>query len=1739
MSTVINDISPAVRPREWPRQGGTLLETALLAFALLAGLAWASSVMAAVPSSNDPGIDEVVPMVSGVTSSTVDGIYGVGAVISIQVNFSEVVMVTGTPQLILETGRTDRLINYSSGSGTSTLTFNYTVQPGDISADLDYVANTSLALNAGTIRDAAGNDATLTLAAPGVANSLGANKNLVIDGVAPAVTSIVLVGNPASTATSVNFTVTFSEAVRNVSTDDFALGITASANGTIASISGSGTTYTVTVNGISGNGTIKVNLNAAAGIVDAAGNGPAAFNAGTAHTVASATAPDAPTIGATVAGDGQVSVSFTAPVNNGGSAITGYTVMAYPGGITAGGNGFTSSPMLVTGLTNGTPYTFTVTATNANGTSAASGASISATPKANQTITFADPGTQAFGTAPDLSILGNGVSATSGLAVEFSSSTTGVCTVTSGGMLTFVTAGSCTIDADQAGNAATNAAPTVSRTFNVAAVAPGAPTIGTATAGDTQAAVTFIAPASKGGAAITGYTVTSSPADVAPVHGASSPVVVTGLTNGRAYTFNVTATNSAGTSPESSISNSITPAAPQAITFANPGTQSYGTSPNLLTLGSGVNATSGLTVTFTSSSTGVCTVTAGGILTFVRAGTCTVAADQAGNSAFLPAAQVWQSFAVNPVVPDAPSSVSAVAGDTQAVINFAPPRSTGGAPITGYIVSVSPADVAPIYTASSPVLVTGLTNGREYTFSIAAYNVAGTGPSSASSSITTPKARQTITFDNPRAQDFGTTPTFTATVDSGLTPMFTSSTPFVCNITSTGAAHFLTIGTCTINADQAGNGTYMAAAQVTRSFAVNAVVPDAPSIGTAVVQGIDAAEVSFTAPASSGGAAISGYTVTASPGGVSTTGLGSPIRISGLDPATTYTFTVTATNSAGTGAASAASNPVSTIPVLQVGDVRETVGYGAAATTISLLIAGSANEVLVTSQPAHGTAIASGTSITYQPHPGYAGPDQFSYAARDAYSTSAPARADITVSAPALTMSTTTLAPAKASTPYAQTLAATGGTGPYAYAVTSGSLPNGVQLSSAGELGGTPTQVGTFNVTITATDSSTGTGPFNVASSYRLEVAAAQVALDQSGLPLASGGQNYAQALTASGGTAPYRFAVTAGQLPPGLLLAADGTISGEPQAAGSYTFSLEVTDANGFTGSASLILKVEPTAQAISALASDPQAPVFVQGGSFNVSANGGASGNAVLFSSATPDVCSVSGQQVTMLAAGTCVVNADQAGNAMYQAAPRARLEVAIAAATPTLEWMQAMTKVDGEAAFDLADPRSDSQGAFTFSSSNPAVATVNGRTVTLVGAGTTTLMATQQAHGSYTAATVEVELTVSARPDPTLDAEVRGGVQAQVDASVRFARVQLGNIQARLQQVRSGDNPSSAALTLAYAGDLLGQGMSVPVKLPMNAWNGLPAGWGGWMSGTATFGDSGQQRGGSFDFHTDGISLGVDRALGESALMGVAASMGRNRSRFDNSPSRMDADQYSMALYGLWRSGSHLFVDGVLAHGWLDFDMVRWSEVAGRTAVGKRDGSQTFGALTYGYQQQHDRFSLAGYGRFDGSRSKLDGYREHGLGVYDLDYAAQTVDNSGLAVGMDGSYLWRNDRLELRPFWKVEYRQSLANTGDARINYVQQPIAGGYLLGMNSYADDMLTLGAGLDMRTPRGWLISLLFGHDQGRNNDSSNSVGLRVSYGKGGASAAGMDAYSVEGQAMECQGRRCRNILSDNGNALRP
>ncbi len=228
-------------------------------------------------------VDAVAPTISSVAVPA-DGTYTTGSNLDFTVNYSEAVTVNtggGTPRLAitLDTGGTV-YADYVSGSGTSALVFRYTVASGNL--DSDGIMVGALSGNGGTLKDAAGNDAVLSL------NGVGSTSAVLVDAVAPSVSSITRVSSATTNATSVDYTVTFAEGVTGVDAADFALTATGTAAGTIASVTQvNASTYTVTVNTISGDGTLRLDLNGAGtGIADTPGNAIAAgYTSGQTYTV--------------------------------------------------------------------------------------------------------------------------------------------------------------------------------------------------------------------------------------------------------------------------------------------------------------------------------------------------------------------------------------------------------------------------------------------------------------------------------------------------------------------------------------------------------------------------------------------------------------------------------------------------------------------------------------------------------------------------------------------------------------------------------------------------------------------------------------------------------------------------------------------------------------------------------------------------------------------------------------------------------------------------------------------------------------------------------------------------------------------------------------------------------------------------------------------------------------------------------------------------------------------------------------------------------------------------------------------------------------------------------------------------------------------------------------------------------------------------------------------------------------
>jgi hypothetical protein len=241
-------------------------------------------------------VDSIPPTVASVSVPT-DGVYSIGQALAFTVHFSENVLVTtggGAPYIdvTLDTGGTVHAV-YTGGSGTPDLTFSYTIASGN--DDVNGIAvGSAINLNGGTIKDAATNAAVLTL------NSVGSTTGVLVDAIPPTVSSIHTVDSSTNNLDTEHFTVTFSAPVNGVDASDFTLVGTGTVNGAITSVSGSGTTWTVTVGNVTGDGTLRLDLNNTGDpITDNYGNTLTAAHTGDQSYTIEHTPPAAPTLALT------------------------------------------------------------------------------------------------------------------------------------------------------------------------------------------------------------------------------------------------------------------------------------------------------------------------------------------------------------------------------------------------------------------------------------------------------------------------------------------------------------------------------------------------------------------------------------------------------------------------------------------------------------------------------------------------------------------------------------------------------------------------------------------------------------------------------------------------------------------------------------------------------------------------------------------------------------------------------------------------------------------------------------------------------------------------------------------------------------------------------------------------------------------------------------------------------------------------------------------------------------------------------------------------------------------------------------------------------------------------------------------------------------------------------------------------------------------------------------------------
>jgi uncharacterized protein YhjY with autotransporter beta-barrel domain len=869
---------------------------------------------------------------------------------------------------------------------------------------------------------------------------------------------------------------------------------------------------------------------------------------------------------------------------------------------------------------------------------------------------------------------------------------------------------------------------------------------------------------------------------------------------------------------------------------------------------------------------------------------------------------------------------------------------------------------------------------------------------------------------------------------------------------------------------------------VVRGYALNIGAPTialTPAAGA--MPGATVGVVYSGAVSANGGIAPYSFAVTAGalPAGLT---LASNGNLTGT-PTTSgsFTFTVTATDAATAGSGGPYTG--SAVYSLSVGDAAPvadatsvTVAYGAGATPVApVLSGGPTTSVAVATAPTRGTATASGATLTYTPNAGAYGTDSFTYTATGPGGTSAPATVSVTISAPTLSLSPTTLTDAQEDVAYFASLTASGGAAPYSFAVTAGALPTGLTLTSGGALSGVPTAQGGYDFTITATDSSTGAGPASISQAFNLTVGAPPppVVVAPPGTIPAEGG---------SRGGEPVRIdlsALVTGDVteirigtPP-----LNGTLTLETVAGPNGPLVTAIYTANaGFEGTDSF---------------------TFLAVGPGGTSAPATVSLNVVGLDPTAPNLTATTeqGRPVTVNLTATAT-EGPFTDAAIVSISPASAATATLAPGGTVGDRTYAMT----------ITPRADFDGVVVV-------------TYTLSNSVGTSLPAT-------------VTLTVSTRPDPSADPDVRALSTAQAQAARQFATTQLGNFNRRNEQLH-GDGRGGSAMGLSLTGGRNGLFQSPLDELPwaqrerelaedreasllelpdhmarldtsaLGVAGAQTAVSGGgpretgdiafWSGGAVTVGGYDETaRTSSFDVSTSGISAGADVKVSDQLTIGAGGGYGSQRTDIGESETgRLDGETWSAAVYGSYRPTPGVFIDGVLGYGTLAFDTRRLAANS-LIAQGERDGHMVMASLTAGWDRQRGSSLFSTYGRIDYVLTTLEAYSETGAGLYNLAFDEREFESVIGAMGIRGQMERQFRDSILIQTGRLEWRHEFGGLDGQALDYAD---IGGfrYVIDGERWMRDELAAEMGLEMRYDSGLVLGVDIG---GRFSNGSRGATLR-------------------------------------------
>ncbi|MDH7795483.1 MULTISPECIES: Ig-like domain repeat protein [unclassified Beijerinckia] len=1024
--------------------------------------------------------------------------------------------------------------------------------------------------------------------------------------------------------------------------------------------------------------------------------------------------------------------------------------------------------------------------------------------------------------------------------------------------------------------------------------------------------------------------------------------------------------------------------------------------------------------------------------------------------------------------------------------------------------------------------------------------------SSATISHTVSQASQTITFTTPANTPFTSAPPgLGATASSGLGVTYTASG--ACTVSGSTIA-FSSAGSCSITASQAGNANFAAATPVTRTFTItpglntitfpaltNTPYTSAPPTLAATASSTLA--VTYTA---SGTCTVSGSTIAFSSAGACsiTAAQAGNANFAAATPVT-QSFTITAgannitfpvlantpfTSPPPALAATASSALAVTYTASGTCTVSgSTIAFSAAGScSITAAQAGNANFAAATPVTQSFTITAGANTITFPVlanTPFTSPPPALTATASSTLAVTYTASGTCTVSGSTIAFSaagscsiTATQAGNAnfaAATPVTQTFTITAGVN----TITFPALTNTPFTSSP------PALTATASSTLAVTYTSITTATCTVAGSAITFVAAGSCSITAA----QAGNGNFAaatpvtQSFTITAGVNTITFPALANtpftSPPPALTASASSalaiiyssttsavcTVSGSAiafVAAGSCSITAS-QPGNGNFAAATPVTQSFSVTPGVNTITFNALTDRAIGSGAFTVTATASSS-LVVAFASSTPAICSVAGSSVSLLAVGACTIVATQPGNTSFAAASPVMQSFTITKASTTVMLSASATNIMYGLPVTLTATVTGvtPTGTVVFRDGGAALATV------AVAGGVASFSTKSLANGAHTftaaysgdvnnAATTSagVVITVNARPDPSLDPNVRGIVNAQVTSSQRFAEAQIDNITQRLERLHDDDDPEPVSMGvgfsgpgnnmppgtsafadtargnggyLAYADGQRGIKSAFPTPPPAKR-KGSDVPFHIWMGGAVSFGTQLQMGVYENKFTTAGVTMGIDTKLFDGLKAGIAVGFGTDQTRIGTDGTRTDARNANIAFYASYKLMSATFIDMIAGYGRGSIDSQRFVTLPALFVNGTRNSKQLFGSIALVREERWGALKLAPYLRLDATRLELDPYTETGSPIWALSFQQLSTQTLRGVVGLRTSYDIPMTWGMLTLLGRVEYRARMGGAYTQNLTYADLLAGPVYTITEQTLANSQMMMAVGLRAKT----------------------------------------------------------------------